>query len=119
MLRAQAAFLARHPEVRRGPVELIQTHVDQLRDAQAVAVGEQDHGVVAGAVAALLRRLEAQLDLVGGEVVAGFGVDRRCTLDITVRGHQGSRRGHGGSGSSRGDELLTLQPFCQELGIGS
>jgi hypothetical protein len=53
-------------------VELVPAHGDELGDAQAVAVGEEDGGGVAVAVAAAARAggLDQPPDLLGGEVLA-------------------------------------------------
>ena len=59
-------------EVALRQVEHVPAQADELGDAQAVAVGDQDHGGVAVAVAAWPRPGGGHqpLDLLGGEVLA-------------------------------------------------
>jgi hypothetical protein len=110
VLPAQPALLARDPQMYCVPIELIQAHLDEFGDAQAMVIGEQHHGVIAGAMAALLRRFTEQFHLAFGEIVAGGCINGVSTLNSTVSGHGGRLRNHDGSSSSRGGELMTKQP---------
>ena len=66
-----AALEPAHVEGALLEVELIPAHGDELADAQAVAVGHEDHGGVAvAALLALRGDLHQQVDLLGGEVLA-------------------------------------------------
>ena len=69
-----------------GEVDLIPAQVHQLRDPQAVAVGNQDHRSVPMAPAVLAGCLDQLPDLGLGQVFAGpqLGIGRR-RLGLTVR----------------------------------
>ena len=71
-MRGRRAVLdAADMECRRLEVELLPSQVADLDGAQPVAEGEENHQLVAMAVAIVLRCLDQALDLIGSQMFAG------------------------------------------------
>jgi len=81
-------------------VDLIPAQRAQLGDAQAVAVGDPDHGGIAVPVPVLSRGCDQALDFLGGQVLAGTALGLRnwpwrdCPILRDWRGRSGGGPAH-------------------------
>ena len=77
-------------------VDLIPAQGAQLGDAQAVAIGDQDHRAIAVSVSVLSRGADQALDFFGGQVFAGatLGLGNWAGWNCPIlRGWRGRSRG--------------------------